>query len=66
MRKEKINLEMYDTALAIAKGAQLRLIIVGESHPRYSRNPGEGEQIASAAASQFNLQYTTPLVKFAN
>lgn len=43
-----ITIECWPTAYRFRRGHQLRLIIASGAHPRYARNPGTGEPLATA------------------
>jgi putative CocE/NonD family hydrolase len=43
-----INVELWATAHCFQKGHRIRVQIAGGSHPRYARNTGSGEPLATA------------------
>jgi uncharacterized protein len=44
----KISVELWATAHCFQKGHRIRVQVAGGSHPRYARNTGSGEPLASA------------------
>ncbi len=44
----KISVELWATAHCFQKGHRIRVQIAGGSHPRYARNTGSGEPLATA------------------
>jgi uncharacterized protein len=44
----KITVELWATAHCFQKGHRIRVQVAGGSHPRYARNPGSGEPLATA------------------
>jgi putative CocE/NonD family hydrolase len=44
----KITVELWATAHCFRKGHRIRVQVAGGSHPRYARNPGSGEPLATA------------------
>ncbi|HEY0601976.1 MAG TPA: CocE/NonD family hydrolase, partial [Herpetosiphonaceae bacterium] len=44
----KIGVELWATAHCFRKGHRIRVQIAGGSHPRYVRNTGSGEPLATA------------------
>ena len=44
----KVNVELWATAHCFQKGHRIRVQVAGGSHPRYARNPGSGEPLATA------------------
>jgi putative CocE/NonD family hydrolase len=44
----KISIEMWATAHCFQKGHRIRVQVAGGSHPRYARNTGTGEPLATA------------------
>lgn len=43
-----VRIELWPTACRFRKGHRLRLQVSSGAHPRYSRNPGSGEPLATA------------------
>lgn len=48
----KITVELWPTANCFQRGHRLRLQVCSGGHPRWSRNPGTGEPVASGAHLQ--------------
>lgn len=46
----EVSLTLWPTAYRLKAGHRLRLIVASGAHPRYARNPGTGEPLASATA----------------
>jgi len=46
----RIAIECWPTAYRFKRGHRLRLIVASGAHPRYARNPGTGEPLATATA----------------
>jgi putative CocE/NonD family hydrolase len=44
----RVNVELWATAHCFLKGHRIRVQVAGGSHPRYARNPGSGEPLATA------------------
>jgi putative CocE/NonD family hydrolase len=44
----KVTIELWATAHCFRKGHRIRVQVAGGSHPRYARNPGSGEPLATA------------------
>ena len=44
----RVRIELWPTACRFRKGHRLRLQVSSGAHPRYSRNPGSGEPLATA------------------
>jgi uncharacterized protein len=44
----KVQIELWPTAHCFKKGYRIRLQVSSGSHPRFTRNPGSGEPLASA------------------
>lgn len=44
----KVTIEMWPTAYVFRKGHRVRLQVSSGAHPRYARNPGSGEPLATA------------------
>ncbi len=44
----KVQIELWPTAHCFKKGQRIRLQISSGSHPRFTRNPGSGEPLATA------------------
>jgi putative CocE/NonD family hydrolase len=44
----KVSVKMWATAHSFRKGHRIRVQVAGGSHPRYARNPGSGEPLATA------------------
>ena len=44
----QISVELWATAHCFKKGHRIRVQVAGGSHPRYARNPGSGEPLATA------------------
>ena len=44
----RITIECWPTAYRFKQGRQIKLIVASGSHPRYARNPGTGEPLATA------------------
>jgi hypothetical protein len=44
----KVEIELWSTAHCWRRGHRLRLQVSSGAHPRYARNPGSGEPLASA------------------
>jgi putative CocE/NonD family hydrolase len=44
----QISVELWATAHCFQKGHRIRLQVAGGSHPRYARNTGSGEPLATA------------------
>jgi putative CocE/NonD family hydrolase len=45
----QVSVELWATAHCFQKGHRIRVQVAGGSHPRYARNPGSGEPLATAA-----------------
>jgi uncharacterized protein len=45
---ESVTVAMSDTAYQFASGHRLRLQVSGGAHPRFARNTGTGEPLATA------------------
>ena len=48
----KISIELWPTAMCFRRGRRLRLQVCSGGHPRWSRNLGRGEAVATASAWQ--------------
>lgn len=44
----RVRVELWPTAYRFAPGHRIRVQVSGGAHPRYARNPGSGEPLASA------------------
>lgn len=44
----RVRIDLWPTACCFRKGHQLRVQVSSGAHPRYSRNPGSGEPLATA------------------
>lgn len=44
----RVRVELWPTAHCFKRGHRIRLQVAGGSHPRFARNPGSGEPLASA------------------
>ncbi len=44
----KVQIELWPTAYCFKKGHRIRLQVSSGSHPRFTRNPGSGEPLATA------------------
>jgi hypothetical protein len=44
----KVEIELWPTAHCFKKGHRVRLQVSSGAHPRFARNPGSGESLASA------------------
>jgi hypothetical protein len=44
----RVTVELWPTAHCFKRGHRIRVQVAGGSHPRYARNPGSGEPLATA------------------
>jgi uncharacterized protein len=44
----KLNLDLWPTALRFLRGHRIRVQVSSGAHPRFARNPGSGEPLATA------------------
>ena len=45
----KVEIELWPTATCFKQGHRIRLLVASGAHPRFARNPGSGEPLATAA-----------------
>ncbi|MGD0704368.1 MAG: CocE/NonD family hydrolase [Trebonia sp.] len=53
---QRITVDLWPTAHRFAVGHRIRLQVSSGAHPRYARNPGSGEPLATAATLRTALQ----------
>ena len=46
--RRKVTIELWPTAYRFKRGHQIRVLVASGAHPRYARNPGSGEPLATA------------------
>jgi predicted acyl esterase len=60
---QRITVDLWPTAHRFAAGHRIRLQVSSGAHPRYARNPGSGEPLATATtllAQQQSVHHDPP------
>jgi len=47
-RRARVDIKLHAIAHRFQAGSRIRIIVAGGSHPRFARNPGTGEPVATA------------------